>query len=407
MEAELKIPELLAPAGNMEKLQTAARFGADAVYMGLEGFSLRNRAGNVSAEELVTTVAMAHELGVRFYLAVNLVPFDRDLENLKAVLPQIRKSGTDAVIVSDAGMVQLFREQIPDMAIHLSTQANVTNAHAARFWLERGVERIILARELSIEQIRHIRNHCEAELEVFVHGALCISWSGRCFLSRYMADRDANRGDCAQSCRWSYQVLEESKRPGQFYPIESDEQGSYIFNARDLCALPVLDRLVEAGPHSLKLEGRMKSVHYVAVVVDVYRSALDLLKKGKDDVLRDRLPDMMEELKRVSNRGFTLNAFDEGDGEEDRRIHTDRYDNAEAFVGTVVNSNGQTVDIALRNKVSPGEILTFVEPGLRRHSITIESIMNLQNQWLPHGQTGTTVRLGVSHSISEGAIVRR
>ncbi len=403
----MNVPELLAPAGNPEKLQTAAMFGADAVYMGLHGFSLRNRAGNISVDELSNTVSMAHKLGVKFYLAVNLIPFDNDLNQLADLIPAIAKSDLDAVIVSDAGVVDLFRKRAGEIPIHLSTQANVTNLGAVRFWHNQGVDRIILARELSIEQIRNIRKGCPVELEVFIHGALCISWSGRCFLSRYMADRDANRGDCAQSCRWSYTVLEESKRTGEFYPVESDERGSYIFNARDLCALPVLDRLVETGIHSLKLEGRMKSVHYVSVVVDVYRTALDLLKEEGEAALHERIPEMLDELARVSNRGFTLNALGEMNGEDDRRVHTDRYENADAFVGTVVAFDRDTVDIELRNKIVPGEQLTFVEPGLLRRTIHVHTIFDCQNRKIDYGKTGTKVRLPVSERIREGAIVRR
>lgn len=401
------VPELLAPAGNLEKLHTAAKFGADAVYMGLDGFSLRNRAGNVTVNDLRKTVRIARDLGVRFYLAVNLVALDSDLMQLKEQIPEIVQAAPDAVIVSDPGIVDLFRRNAPKISVHLSTQANVTNSGSAEFWFQQGVSRIILARELNLGGIRTLKDRCSGELEAFVHGALCISWSGRCFLSRYMADRDANRGDCAQSCRWSYRVLEESRRPGEFFPVESDERGSYILNARDLCALPVLDDVVDTGVHSLKLEGRMKSVHYVAVVVDVYRTALDLIGKGDRSAFREKIPEMLEELKRVSNRGFTLNAFGNLDHEETLRPDTDRYENADAFVGSVTGTTDKGPAIALRNKIEPGESITFVEPGFRRTGWIIRDILDTENQVLTHGRTGSTVILPVGFSVEEGAIVRR
>ncbi|NMC75205.1 MAG: U32 family peptidase, partial [Geobacteraceae bacterium] len=268
------LPELLAPAGNREKLHVAVHYGADAVYLGGKEFSLRNLADNFSPEELSDAVSYAHDHGVKVYLATNIFPGNADLVEMRRYLEKVAEIPLDACIVADPGVLELVKEISPERPLHLSTQANTTNWLSARFWKRQGVTRVNLARELSLEEIREVKEKGGLEVEVFVHGAMCISYSGRCLLSSIMTGRDANRGECAQPCRWGYALVEE-QRPGVYFPVMEDERGTFIFNARDLCLLEHLPELVESGVDSLKIEGRMKGIHYVASVVRVYREALD------------------------------------------------------------------------------------------------------------------------------------
>ncbi|MDA8165592.1 MAG: U32 family peptidase, partial [Desulfobacteraceae bacterium] len=269
-------PELLAPAGSFEKLVTAIHYGADAVYLGGKQFSLRARATNFDEAGLREAVAYAHARGVKAYVTVNVFARREDFARLPGYLVFLGEIGADAIIVSDPGILRVASRVVPGLAIHLSTQANVTNPESARFWREQGVSRLNLARELSLPEIAAIRESLDARIEIFVHGALCISYSGRCLLSHYLTGRSANRGDCAHPCRYRYALVEE-KRPGQHFPVEEDDRGTYIMNARDLCLLARLPELLAAGVDSLKIEGRMKGVYYVGGVVRVYRAALDAL----------------------------------------------------------------------------------------------------------------------------------
>jgi U32 family peptidase len=312
------IPELLAPAGNYEKLVTAVHYGADAVYLGGKQFSLRAKAGNFEPDTMRQAVAYAHAHRVKVYVTVNILAHNDDLPDLDAYLLELREIGVDALIISDPGILLRVRTVTPDLPIHLSTQANVTNRLAARFWQGQGAVRLNLARELSLVEIEEIRREVGGELEVFVHGALCISYSGRCMLSNYMTGRDANQGNCAHPCRYSYALIEE-KRPGLYYPVEEDERGTYIFNAKDLCLLEVLPELLAAGVDSLKIEGRMKSIFYVGGVVRVYRAALDYLEGLPAEAWRQpaeiRLPEtLMGELLKTGTRGSSENFMRERPG---------------------------------------------------------------------------------------------
>jgi len=307
-----KIPELLAPAGSFEKLVTAIHYGADAVYLAGKRFSLRARAGNFDENGLRQAVRYAHARGVKIYVTINIFAHNADLEGLENYLIFLRETGVDALIIADPGILCVARETLPDMAIHLSTQANVTNGASARFWTSQGVGRLNLARELGLAEIKEIRAATAVELEIFVHGALCISYSGRCMLSNYFTGRDANRGDCAHPCRYSYRLVEE-KRPGQYFPVEEDERGTYIFNSQDLCLLNRLPELVAAGVSSLKIEGRMKAVGYVGGVVRVYRAVLDWIREqlragcSAEELV---VPGYFaEEVEKLGTRGWTENFF--------------------------------------------------------------------------------------------------
>lgn len=276
--------ELLAPAGNLEKLKIAVIYGADAVYLGGENFGLRAGAKNFTLKQLAEGIKFAHDRGKKVYLTLNIIPHNEDLVGLPEYIAKLKGLDLDAIIISDPGVLKIVKNIIPEMEVHLSTQANTTNYVAVNFWYEQGVGRIILARELSLEEIKEIikKSPPDMKIETFVHGAMCISYSGRCLLSNYMVGRDANKGDCAQSCRWRYYLMEET-RPGEYFPVDEDEKGAYFFNSKDLCMIEHLPSLIEAGISVFKIEGRMKSSYYVATVVKAYRQLIDsyLLKPNE------------------------------------------------------------------------------------------------------------------------------
>jgi len=405
----MRRPELLAPAGNMEKLQTAFHFGADAVYGGLSGFSLRSRAGNFNIGQLKDAVATAHAAGGRFYLALNLMPYDADLDMLTGHLKEIEAAGPDALIVSDPGVLLLLQTEGLSIPVHLSTQANVMNGASASFWFRQGVHRIVLARELSLDQIARVCRETAGQLEVFVHGAVCIAYSGRCFLSHYMTGRSANRGDCAQSCRWAYRELEEERRPGERYGLASDERGSYLFNATDLCALPVLPELVATGAHAFKIEGRMRSRHYLAVTVDVYRHALDVLTSSGETAFRRKLPQWVRELERVGNRRFSTHFLTGSPSETAYRFSEVQVQSWNAYVGVVTQTADHRVGVKLANPVTSGETLELVQPGMRRVPIQAEPMVDAGGRTVTAGKAGHEVFLPLPADVTarEGDVVRR
>ncbi len=355
-------PELLAPAGNLEKLKVAVLYGADAVYLGGRHFGLRAGAGNFSEEEMAEGVRFAREKGVRVYVTVNIFAHNRDLEQLPAYLDAICTVGVDGVIVSDPGIVDLVRKLQPGLPVHLSTQANTTNWASARFWEERGISRIILARELSLEEIKEIRGKLGVELEVFVHGAMCMAYSGRCLLSNYLTGRDANRGDCAQSCRWRYSLVEE-KRPDEYLPVEEDDRGTYILGSRDLCLIEHIPELVRAGVNSFKIEGRMKSANYVAGVVKAYREALDAYLRAPDNYRFNAA--WMEEISKVSHRRYTTGFLFGNPGVAGQHYEGEIYLRSHTFVG-LVKSYDQKTGLALveqRNRFTVGDKVEILVPG--------------------------------------------
>jgi len=359
------VPELLAPAGSFEKLVTAVHYGANAVYLGSSRFSLRAAAGNFDEHGLLRAVAYAHEHGVRIYVTVNIFAHNSDLEGIEDYFLFLENAGVDGLIIADPGILLLAGATAPDLPVHLSTQANVTNTAAARFWVSQGVSRLNLARELGLEEIRQIRAAVETELEIFVHGALCISYSGRCMLSNYFTGRDANLGDCAHPCRYSYHLVEE-KRPEQYFPVEEDERGTYIFNSRDLCLLRRLPDLVAAGVDSLKIEGRMKSVGYVGAVVRVYRAALDWIeqqtaagKEAGECVLPKRFSD---ELVKVGTRGQTENFFNGPPDDSSMIYNRPRIEQPWTPVGIV--RGAQPLLIEARNVLERGDRIEYLGPGL-------------------------------------------
>lgn len=355
-----KRPELLAPAGTMEKLHMALAYGADAAYLGGTQFGLRAFGGNFTNEEIRAAVQMAHRAGKKIYVTVNVFPHNNDLVSLPDYLRFLVEVQADAVLVADLGVFMLVREAAPTLPVHISTQANNVNWRTVRAWQELGAERVVLARELTREEIREIRQHTDVDLELFVHGAMCISYSGRCLLSSYFTGRDANRGSCAQSCRWKYALVEEA-RPGEYYPIAEDERGTYIMNSKDLCLLPYLDEVVDVGIDSLKIEGRMKSVHYVASVVKAYRMALDACLS---DVPYEVQPEWLEELEKVSHRAYTTGFFFGKTTAADQIYGSSSYEQSSDFVGLVrsYDEATQLATVEQRNHMKLGQEIEVFQP---------------------------------------------
>ena len=387
----MKIPELLAPAGNFEKMQTAIHYGADAVYLGGKKFSLRAHATNFGEEEIAQAVAYSHERGVKVYTTINIFAHNDDLAELPDYLLSLREAKVDGLIISDPGILGVARRVVPELPIHLSTQANVTNLESVRFWASQGVKRLNLARELSLAEITEIRQATETELEIFVHGALCISYSGRCLLSLYLTGRDANQGNCAHPCRYHYR-LEEEKRPGQFFPVEEDSRGTYIFNAKDLCLLHRLPELIRAGADSLKIEGRMKSVYYVGAITRLYRAALDYWKKeGLDAALPEAF---REELLKIGSRGYTENFFDLPPTTADMLYDGPMISYDYAPVGIVRQAGPQPV-IETRNPIVVGDRLEYLGCGLNNTDHTVLSLTTQNGAQLPQANPNSLITLSL------------
>ena len=401
-----KRPELLAPAGTMEKLQMALAYGADAAYLGGVQFGLRAFGGNFANEEIRAAVQLAHGAGKKVYVTVNVFPHNDDLVSLPDYLRFLAEVGADAVLVADLGVFMLVREAAPTLPVHISTQANNVNWRTVRAWQELGAERVVLARELSREEIREIRRHTSVELELFVHGAMCISYSGRCLLSNYFTGRDANRGACAQSCRWKYALVEMS-RPGEYYPIAEDERGTYIMNSKDLCLLPHLDEVVGCGIDSLKIEGRMKSVHYVASVVKAYRMALDACLSGNPYEVRE---EWRAELEKVSHRAYTTGFFFGKTTGADQIYGSSSYEQTSDFVGLVraYDPVTQIATVEQRNNMKLGQEIEVFQP------VGTPFRQNLSEMWDEEGQEIAAaphpqqiVRMRMTQEVAANSILRR
>ncbi len=401
-----KQPELLAPAGTMEKLQMALAYGADAAYLGGAQFGLRAFGGNFTNEEIRAAVRLAHAAGKKIYVTVNVFPHNDDLVSLPDYLRFLAEAGADAVLVADLGVFMLAREAAPALPVHISTQANNVNWRTVRAWQELGAERVVLARELSREEICEIRRHTSVELELFVHGAMCISYSGRCLLSSYFTGRDANRGSCAQSCRWKY-ALVESSRPGEYYPVEEDERGTYIMNSKDLCLLPYLDEIVDAGIDSLKIEGRMKSVHYVASVVKAYRMALDACLTGGSYEVQEA---WMTELGKVSHRAYTTGFFLGKTTEADQIYGSSSYEQTSDFVGLVrsYDAENRLATVEQRNNMKLGQELEVFQPVGASFRQELAEMWNEEGEEItaaPHPQQ--LVRIRMAQPVEPDSILRR
>jgi len=359
----MHIPALILPAGDLEKLKTALLFGADAVYAGGKDFNLRAFAGNLTRADMAAGIAYAHERGKKVYITVNILAHNRDIDKLPPYLEELQQMKVDGMIISDLGVMRLANKYAADIPITVSTQANVSNYESAALYHELGASRIVLARELSLDEIAVIKNRVDIELEMFVHGAMCVSYSGRCLLSHYMTGRNANLGACAQPCRYKYSLVEE-KRPGQYYPIEEDERGSYIFNSRDLCLLKYIPQLIEAGIDAFKIEGRMKSPLYVASLARVYRQALEYYKTNAGPFDEKEVQDWMTELQGIATRPFT-NGFIFGESSAiqdiDKLDAPGRFDFCGIVKGYQLDKG--MVEIEQRANFGPGESLQLMLPN--------------------------------------------
>lgn len=363
----MKKPELLAPAGGMEQLAYALYFGADAIYLACDKFGLRQRAQNFSLEELPGAVKLAHEWNARVFVTCNAYAHDKDLEELPAYARALEEAGVDAAIVSDLGVLSIIKQYAPSVALHISTQASVSNAEAAKVLYGLGARRIVCAREMSLEEIAQLKRSIpeDMEVEVFVHGAMCMAISGRCLISDYLTGRSANQGHCVQPCRWEY-VLEETSRPGQYFPIEEDESGTYLMNSKDLNMLEHLDKLIEAGVDSIKIEGRVKKAFYVATVVNAYRHVLD----GENPEL------WASELETISHRPYSTGFFF---GEAEQSCSADIYTQLYDWVGEVKTSVPRNdgrfdVEVYCRNRFYLGDTLEVLSPYASLFSLTVEGL---------------------------------
>lgn len=397
-------PELLAPAGDLEKLETALDYGADAVYLGGERFGLRAAAGNFALEGLRQACDLTHRRGRRLYLTLNAYLRPADFPSLDAWLEELRPLGFDAYIVADPGVLARVRQLDPGRPLHLSTQANTTNAAAVAFWQQAGVSRVNLARELTLAEIQAIRAETVAELEVFVHGAMCVAYSGRCLLSATLNNRSANSGACTQPCRWRYALVEET-RPGEYFPIDEDERGSYILNSRDLCLIDHLPELLAAGVDSLKIEGRMKTIYYVAAITRVYRAALDAWLADPAGYRAD--PAWRRELEMVSHRPYDRGFLYGG---RDPLIHDadSHYRRSHDFVGKVLAVDGAGAGlVVVRNRFFPGETLELIGAGMRNAPLAVAELKSEQGDPLSVAQPNARVLLNLPGGARPGDLLRR
>ena len=369
---EKRTIELLAPAGDMERLRMAVLYGADAVYLAGTTFGMRSFAGNFTPEELPQAVAFAHSHGVRVHVTVNTMPRNGDVARLPAYLEQLQAAGVDALIVADLGAFTLAGKYAPRCERHISTQASIVNYASANAWYDLGAKRVILARELSLREIREIREKTPAdlELEAFVHGAMCVSYSGRCLLSNYMTGRDANRGACAHPCRYQYYLMEE-KRPGEYFPVFEDEQGTYIMNSRDMCMIDHVGELMDAGLSSLKIEGRAKSAYYAAVVTGAYRHVIDDVAAG-----RPVAPVWRDEVEHVSHRHYATGFYFGQPGQYTENARYIRQWQVVALV-TDCDESGMAT-LSLRNKFSAGDELELVGPDTRPFAFTVPEMEDME-----------------------------
>jgi len=401
------IPELLSPAGNFEKMVTAIHYGADAVYMGGKQFSLRAKAGNFSDSAMREAVAYAHQHNVKVYITINILAHNRDFAELDSYLLSLREAGVDALIISDPGILLRARKMVPEIPVHLSTQANVTNAQSAVFWFEQGVTRLNLARELSLQEFREVRAQVTGGLEIFVHGAICISYSGRCMLSNYMVGRDANQGACAHPCRYKYTLVEE-KRPGEYFPVEEDDQGTYIFNSKDLCLLQGLPELVASGADSLKIEGRMKSIFYVGGVTRIYRAALDYLKELPVEAWETpseiQLPEhLITEIVKTGTRGGTENFFKQVPGGSEM-LYNNTKTNVEVEPVAVIRQEGDAPLVEARNALETGDVIEYMLYGADCIAHTVQRMETEAGDEVTRANPGNRIFLHTEPPLAEGLL---
>ena len=409
----MKKPELLAPAGSFEKAKVAFMYGADAVYCGTASLSLRSRA-EVDDNDLEKTIKYAHSIGKKVYAALNIYAWDTNYEEIEKQVKMLDEVHVDAIIASDGGVIQKIREIAPNIEIHVSTQANVVSYHAAKFWYDNGAKRVILGRETSKDQIQEIMKNKPEDLEVemFIHGALCWAYSGRCFLSEYLSCRSANLGDCSQSCRWAYNMyLEEKNKPGNLMPVETDENGTYILSSKDLCLIKEIPQIIEMGVDSLKIEGRLKTEYYLASVVNVYRNAIDDYMADPEGYDYTKY---LKELEKVKTRGLTTFYFNDRNNRDFQEYEGKQYNPDYEFGGKILEdkSANSRVLIEIKNKLSVGDTLELIIPNeIKPQAFAIEKLYDSETgeeiSTVNPGKQGQTVILEIPFEVKKGWILRR
>lgn len=404
-------PELLAPAGSFEKAKIAFMYGADAVYCGTASLSLRSRA-EVDDDDLKRTIEYAHSIGKKVYAAINIYAWDETYEEIRKQARMLNKIKADGIIIADGGIVDIVKEEAPDVDIHISTQANIVSAHSAIFWYKNGAKRVILARELNKEQINKICKETPIglETEIFVHGAICFGYSGRCYLSDFLASRSANLGDCAQSCRWSYNLYaEETNNPGNLMPIEYDEKGTYIFSSKDLCLIKEIPEIIEMGVDSLKIEGRLKTEYYLATVINSYRAAIDDYIKNPSSYDYTKY---LTELEKVKTRGLTTFYFNDRNNKDFQEFDGKQYNPEYEFGGKVVEYNEEKSIIEIKNKLFIGDTLEIIVPGqIEVYKFKIEHLWDYETDdeidSISPGKKGQKVKIKLPIKCNENWIIRR
>lgn len=409
----MKKPELLAPAGSFEKAKVAFMYGADAVYCGTASLSLRSRA-EVDDNDLEKTIKYAHSIGKKVYAALNIYAWDTNYEEIEKQVKMLDEVHVDAIIASDGGVIQKIREIAPNIEIHVSTQANVVSYHAAKFWYDNGAKRVILGRETSKDQIQEIMKNKPEDLEVemFIHGALCWAYSGRCFLSEYLSCRSANLGDCSQSCRWAYNMyLEEKNKPGNLMPVETDENGTYILSSKDLCLIKEIPQIIEMGVDSLKIEGRLKTEYYLASVVNVYRNAIDDYMANPEGYDYTKY---LKELEKVKTRGLTTFYFNDRNNKDFQEYEGKQYNQDYEFGGKILEEKpaNSRVLIEIKNKLSVGDTLELIIPNdIKPQAFIIEKLYDSETgeeiSTVNPGKQGQTVILEIPFEVKKGWILRR
>ena len=409
----MKKPELLAPAGSFEKAKVAFMYGADAVYCGTASLSLRSRA-EVDDNDLEKTIKYAHSIGKKVYAALNIYAWDTNYEEIEKQVKMLDEVHVDAIIASDGGVIQKIREIAPNIEIHVSTQANVVSYHSAKFWYDNGAKRVILGRETNKDQIQEIMKNKPEDLEVemFIHGALCWAYSGRCFLSEYLSCRSANLGDCSQSCRWAYNMyLEEKNKPGNLMPVETDENGTYILSSKDLCLIKEIPQIIEMGVDSLKIEGRLKTEYYLASVVNVYRNAIDDYMANPEGYDYTKY---LKELEKVKTRGLTTFYFNDRNNRDFQEYEGKQYNPDYEFGGKILEDKpaNSKVLIEIKNKLSVGDTLELIIPNeIKPQAFTIEKLYDSETDkeisTVNPGKQGQTVILEIPFEVKKGWILRR
>ncbi len=396
--------EILSPAGNLEKLKYAIYYGANAIYASGKYFGLRAKSINFSNDELIKAVEFCHQNRAKLYITVNIFAHNSNIAQLSSYLKFLNEICVDALIISDPGVFQLAKKFAPNIPIHISTQANVTSWKSVEFWQNQGAKRIILARELTVAEIKKIREKVpNIELEIFVHGAMCMAYSGRCLLSSFLNGRDANRGNCTQPCRWEYQLLERT-RPDASFPIEEDKYGTYILNSKDLCLIDQLPKIIEAGIDSIKIEGRMKSLYYVANVTRAYKKALSLLKNQN----LGKINSIKNELNKISHRHYTEGFFHSFSSENTQHYGSSAYIRDYQFIGEIIKSDNQFAYISVRAKFEIGEEIEIIFPKIEEDlNIKIESILDENDEKIPFSKPNTIIKIQIGKKISKFGIVRK